>query len=219
MLDSGRDLKFLFHVKHPPDDRATLRAASRALGVFLSPDQADRLVAYERLLLTRGIPLGLVAASDAPRLRERHVLDCLRVAAIVGSATSAYDLGSGAGLPGLVVAVAVPHLRVGLVESRHRRVAFLELATRELGVSNAEVLVGRVESLTEPVDLCFARAFAPVAEAWAAARRLLRPDGRLVYFSGTEQARRRLPADARLVEVRETSVLESAGPLVIMARQ
>lgn len=205
-------------MKHLPSDLDALRAASEALGVVLSPEQAVLLERLERLLVDRAIPLGAIASADAPRIRERHLLDCLRAAAEVGGAPTAYDLGSGAGLPGLVVAVASPTLRVDLIETRRRRAAFLELAVQELGLDNARVRIGRVEDLSEPVERCFARAFAPLEQAWAAAAPLLVPTGRLVYFAGTGTRTLEAPPGAAIVAVRE-AVLESSGPLVIMARQ
>jgi len=186
--------------------------------VPLSAPQADRLLHFERLLVDRAIPLGMVASSDAARLRERHVLDCLRAAAEVGDAASAYDLGSGAGLPGLVVAIAAPDLRVALVENRRRRVSFLELAVHDLGLTNVDVRAGRVDEQSERVDLCFSRAFAPLARAWLAAGPLLAAKGRLVYFAGNESPLLP-PAGGRILAVRTNLVLESAGPLVIMGRR
>ncbi|HLA91976.1 MAG TPA: RsmG family class I SAM-dependent methyltransferase [Actinomycetota bacterium] len=205
-------------MKHPSPDVDALIVASEALEVPLSSSQADRLLRFERLLVDRAIPMGMIARSDRTRLRERHVLDCLRAAAEVGDAVSAYDLGSGAGLPGLVIAVAEPDLRVGLVESRRSRVSFLELAVEALGLTNVEVRAGRVQELSELVDLCFARAFAPLAAAWSAADPLLSARGRLVYFAGNETPSVPTPA-ARILAVRTSPVLESAGLLVIMGRQ
>jgi 16S rRNA (guanine527-N7)-methyltransferase len=209
----------LFHVKHRPRDLSALRSESKRLGVPITAPQAGRLLDFERLLRDRAIPMGLVAESDEPRLRERHVLDCLRAAATVGNAVSAYDLGSGAGLPGIAVAVAVPTLSVALIESRRRRVSFLELAVEELELANAQVIPLPVELVAGEADLCFARAFAPLRSAWACAVRILAPGGRMVYFAGSEPGRHEIPDDARLLEVRTSAVLESAGPLVIMARQ
>lgn len=191
------------------------------LGVTLPPDQAERLIRFEGLLRDRAVPLGLVARGDVPRLRHRHILDCLRAAAVVEpSDRDAYDLGSGAGLPGIVVAIARPGLRMILVETQRRRGAFLEFVAASLALGNVVVWIGRAEGLIDPVDICFARAFSPLPVAWDQARNLLRPMGRLVYFAGRGTTRSDLsvPADAvsRLVG---TPVLESAGPLVIMTRQ
>lgn len=119
----------LFHVKRERDELRRLQEQASALGVTLSEDAAGRLVRFEALLAERAIPAGMIAASEAGRLRERHVLDCLRAATVVEPADrTALDLGSGAGLPGLVVAIALPDLAVTLVEGRRRRAAFCELA-------------------------------------------------------------------------------------------
>jgi 16S rRNA (guanine527-N7)-methyltransferase len=205
-------------VKHGRD-ADVLRAQAALLDADLDDSQLAMLLDYERLLEERAGPLGLVAEGDVEKLRDRHVLDSLRAAAPLAGVRDAYDLGSGAGLPGIVVAIARPDVRVGLVDSRRRRVAFLELAVAELRLTNASVLGLRVETLTEPVDACLARAFAPAARAWEVAEPLLRPGGRLVYFAGRSERTRDLGARPPLVNVLSTPVLESAGPLVIMTRQ
>jgi len=189
------------------------------LGVTLDTSQAATLLRYEDLLAGRAVPLGAVARSDATRIRARHILDCLRAAPLVHEDDLACDLGSGAGLPGIVVAVAEPLVQVLLVESRAKRAAFLEFAVQELRLSNAQVVVGRAEELRRGVDACFARAFAPLPLAWSVARGILRPGGRLIYFAGAELGEPVVPDGAALEAVVRTAVLESAGPLVIMTRQ
>ena len=189
------------------------------LGVALDASRAPALIRYEDLLARRAVPLGAIARSDTTRIRERHILDCLRAAPMVHEVDVACDLGSGAGLPGIVVAVAEPAVQVLLVESRAKRAAFLEFAVLELGLSNVDVVVGRAEELRREVDACFARAFAPLPLAWSVARGILRPGGRLVYFAGAELRDPAVPEGAALEAVVRTAVLESAGPLVIMTRQ
>lgn len=204
-------------MKHGQDAGALRSEASR-LGADLDGSQIESLLAYERLLVERAVPMGLVAEGDIERIRVRHVLDSLRAAPALSRAGDAYDLGSGAGLPGIVVAIARPEMQVGLVDSRRRRVAFLELAVLELGLTNAVVLGARAETLTEPADACLARAFAPADRAWEVAEPLLRPGGRLVYYAGPSWDAGSAPPGVR-VDVLDTPVLESAGPLVIMGRQ
>lgn len=189
------------------------------LGLRLDPDQLEQLGSFESLVREHAIPLGMVAAADESRLRERHVQDCLRAATVVGAADrTSYDLGSGAGLPGVVVAIACPSLQMTLVESRRPRAAFLQLVVERLGLGNARVAGVRVETLTEPVDLCFARAFTRVAKAWKSAEPLLSPQGRLVYFAGERFEPAALPKDTLSTMV-TTSALARSGPLVIMSRQ
>lgn len=203
-----------------PVDRTSLIDRAAGLGVALTDPQAAKLVAFEDLLRSRAVALGMVGRGDAGSIRERHVLDCLRAVSMVRETDgSAYDLGSGAGLPGVAVAIACPLLRVALVEVRRRRAAFLELAIESLALGNASVQACRIEDLSEPVDVCFARALAPLAAAWSLCQRVIRPEGRLVYFAGRgfSPAEATLPGTvSRLVAA---PALESSGPLVIIARQ
>jgi len=199
-----------------PED---LLAAATRVGVDLSEEASSGLERFEELLRERALPKGLVATADAGRLRERHILDSLRVVPVVRPRDSrALDLGSGAGLPGVVVAIARPSLHVVLVEPRRGRVAFLELAVEHLRLSNVSVLGARIEEVDEQVDLCFSRAFAPLPEAWRAAAPRLREGGRLVYFAGAGAEPPETPSDASALEVLESPLLESSGPLFIMTR-
>lgn len=209
----------MFHVKRRADVVALCEQAE-TLGLYLPRDRAELLLRFEGLLVERAVPLGFVAETDVSRVRTRHVLDCLRaVLAVRAGDRTAVDLGTGPGLPGVVVGIAVPSLELTLVDGRRRRVAFVELAVETLGLANITARHGRAEDLRGPVDLCLARAFAPLPAAWEVARPLLAPAGRLVYFAGEGF---RSPSDMPGVvswSVLETPVLESAGALVIMARQ
>jgi 16S rRNA (guanine(527)-N(7))-methyltransferase RsmG len=205
----------VFHVKH---EGSTAGLPLSNPGVTLSEEQIHQLERFESLLRERAIPSGFVAATDAPRLRERHIWDCLRAGSVTRSdERTAYDLGSGAGLPGIVVAIACPWLAITLVESRRPRVAFLELALEQLGLTNALVHAGRAQDLSDRVDVCFARAFADPVASWRVAEPLLVPHGRLVYFAGRGFDRSQLPND--LVASLVASTLARSGPLVIMSRK
>lgn len=184
------------------------------------------LRAFEELLLSKAIPMGLISASDGPVLRERHIADSLRAAeAFRDEDARCFDLGSGAGLPGIPLAVALPDRDFVLIESRSRRVGFLELAIERLGLGNARVLRDRVEAVGErvaaggitPADVATARAFAPIDRSWKLAAPLLRPGGRLVYFAGEGLADPE--AAARGAGAEEVLVLDSSAPLVIMGRR
>jgi 16S rRNA (guanine527-N7)-methyltransferase len=197
----------MFHVKH----EASLPA--------LDVRQAETLDRYEALLRARAVPAGMISSDDASRLRERHLDDSLRAAAAVTAGDrEAYDLGSGAGLPGVVVAIARPHLHVTLVERRRTRAAFLELVVDELHLPNASVFPGGLDQLATPVDVVFARALAPITRSWALAEPLLGPGGRLVYFAGAGfDPRTELPEGVDAIVLH--AALAPSGPLVIMARQ
>ena len=199
-------------------DRDRVARDAERVGVSLAPEAADRLLTFEALLAERAIPQGMVSGADATRIRERHVLDCLRMVPEIPPARDALDLGSGAGLPGVVVACALPDLRIALVEPRQRRAAFLELAVEHLSLSNASVFAHPLEEISVPVDACLARALAPPADLWVRVERLLRPRGRLLVLAGSGSVPFDAPKGVRVRLVTDP-VLESSGPLVIMARQ
>lgn len=181
---------------------------------------------YEDLLRERAVPLGMISRADAPHLRARHIDDSLRAAAAFRNRDArAHDIGSGAGLPGLVLAIALPDREFTVIEPRARRAAFLELAVERLELPNVEVAATPVAEVARriraeeapPADVATARAFAPLARAWPAARALLRPGGRLVYFAGEGMQDPR--GEAERVGGGEAAVellLDSPAPLVIM---
>ncbi|HEV8683637.1 MAG TPA: 16S rRNA (guanine(527)-N(7))-methyltransferase RsmG [Actinomycetota bacterium] len=201
-------------------------AGAKAMGISLSEEAARRLLRFEDLLRNRAVPLGLLSVGDAPRIHERHVVDSLRAATLFTPADeAAFDLGPGAGLPGLVLAVAVPWCRFVLVEPRRIRIGFLELAVESLGLTNTDIAPVRAEALDGQADVVTARAFAPLPRTWKVASRLLRSDGRLVYFAGlslrdpvgvAERAAAEGPSPA-VVSTRR--VLATSPPLVIMTRK
>ena len=205
----------MFHVKHEGwADEA------KSLGVELPSGAGDQLDRYEELLLQRGAPMGIVAPGDLSRLHERHLLDCLRAAPLAADAETAYDLGSGGGLPGVVIAITQPHLTITLVDVRRNRAAFLDAVVLELGLANVSVYSRRAETLKTRVDLCLARAFKPAATAWAMAAPLLAPEGgRLIYWAGeTFDPATDRPSGASVALFR-TPALARSGPLAIMTSQ
>ena len=185
----------------------------------LAESQRDALREYEGLLRTTALPRRMVSASDANRLHERHVLDSLRgVAWLPHDAVRACDLGSGAGLPGIPVAVAEPGLEVTLSEPRLQRVAFLELVVERLGLGNVVVHPGSAQELPPGLfDACLARGFADATGTWDVAGPLLAPAGRLLYWAGRSFGPEDVPKGLR-VQVADAP-LESGGPIAIMTRQ
>jgi 16S rRNA (guanine527-N7)-methyltransferase len=205
----------MFHVKHE-----AWGALAELLGLDITAEQAGALDEYQALLADRAVPMGMVAGGDRDRLRERHLVDSLRAAPLLGRPpTDVVDLGSGAGLPGIPLAVVRPDLRFRLVEIRHRRAAFLEFVVDALGIQNAAVVPGPVERVTPPADVCLARALADPIRAWGMAEPLLRPHGRLFYWGGRGfVASSGTPQRARIT-LSLSPGLADAGPIVIMTRQ
>jgi 16S rRNA (guanine527-N7)-methyltransferase len=206
----GETTEAVFHVKHQGWTGGPFQ---------LSESEAASLDSYERLLRERALPGRMIAAGDAGRLRERHLRDCLRAVELLRTGDrSAIDIGSGAGLPGVVVAIARPELMVTLVESRRSRAAFLDLVVDQLALRNTTVVHARIEDLRIVADVCMARAFGSAASSWRAAEPHLRPRGRLLYWAGASCRASDVPPDLRVEVVRAPSLAWS-GPVVMMCRQ
>lgn len=160
--------------------------SARCAGLPLTPDALARLRAYVDLLLQWNRKVALVSQGDLPTLLGRHVADSLVAAAHVGEARTIADLGSGAGFPGLVIAIVRPAARVAVVESRGRKVTFLEEACRCAAIGNAEVVQARIEALaTDPrhrhhYDLLTSRALADLDRLLSLARPLAAPRAKLL---------------------------------------
>jgi 16S rRNA (guanine527-N7)-methyltransferase len=197
-----------------------LRSNASTIGITLSRAQEAQLITYAELLRERAIPAGFVAQTDRHRLFDRHIVDSLRAAALFrASDVLSYDIGSGAGLPGAVLAIALPSCRFVLAEVKRRRAAFLEYVQERLNLSNMEVHAGSAEDLPPGADVVTARAFAPLSRTWPLAAILLRPGGRLIYFAGASlrdpnASARGAPGPPRAVTV--DPVLATSPPLVMM---
>lgn len=178
-----------------------------------APDQAQRLEAYESLLRLWAPRLNLFSPGDLNRLRERHIEDSLRALPLLEGLTGpCVDVGSGAGLPGVPLAICAPHLTWRLLEPRQRRAAFLEEVIRRLGL-DCEVVAATAEgAATDPRlalahDFAAARALAEPLEAFRMIAPLVRIGGLGVVFLG-ESAEVPEGADGRpggLAIMRKTS--------------
>lgn len=151
---------------------------------------APKAAHYARLLAGPGVDRGLIGPNEIPRLWERHLLNCAVVASLVPTPCSLVDLGSGAGLPGIVLALLLPDANVTLLEPMAKRAAFLEECVTELGLDNAAVRRARAEELAGRlmVDVVTARAVAPLDRLAAMAVRLLRPGGIVLAIKGAKAA-------------------------------
>jgi 16S rRNA (guanine527-N7)-methyltransferase len=159
------------------------------------PVFGDRLPLARRFaehLVTSGVERGLIGPREAPRVWERHVLNCAVVAELVPDGARVVDVGSGAGLPGIPLALARPDLRIVLVEPLARRVDWLREVIADLGVA-VEVERGRAEEDVvrrrwEGADVVTARAVAPLARLAGWSLPLLRPGGLLLAVKGASAA-------------------------------
>src|SRR4051812_42705469 len=159
------------------------------------PDVARRVFPVERLeLATRyadwladaGVLRGLIGPREVPRIWDRHILNSAVLCDALPATGTVADIGSGAGLPGLVVALARPALQVTLVEPLLRRTTFLTEVVADLGLDNVEVVRGRADSLhgKRIFDAVTSRAVAPLGRLLEWSMPLVAPDGALVAMKG-----------------------------------
>lgn len=153
----------------------------------LPVDAQKKLLAYLALLAKWNRTYNLTAVRDPGEMVSRHVLDSLAILPLVHGDTLA-DLGSGAGLPGIPLAIARPGLAVTLVESNGKKARFLREAVRSLPLPNVRVVQARVQDAAGSFDTVAARAFASLADMLAWAGQLLAPDGRWLALKGHADA-------------------------------
>jgi 16S rRNA (guanine527-N7)-methyltransferase len=206
----------MFHVKHDVPSKRSVPSAPPppdiAEAIFGS--RVELAQRYAGLLADTGVDWGLLGPHEVDRIWERHLLNCGVVAELLQPGERIADIGSGAGLPGLALAIAEPELDVVLIESLLRRSEFLRMAVTELGL-DVEVLRGRAEdaAVRESVggrDAVVSRAVAPLDKVARWSMALLRPGGRMLAIKGERAAdelreHRRVMAslgatDARVVE-------------------
>ena len=149
----------------------------------LSAEAQGKLLAHVDLLAKWNRTYNLTAVRDPEDMVSRHLLDSLAVLPFVHGGTLA-DLGSGAGLPGIPLAIARPDIAVTLVESNGKKARFLREAIRSLPLANVTVAQARVQDTAGAVDTITARAFASLPDMLAWGGHLLAPDGRWLALKG-----------------------------------
>ena len=166
--------------------RETPSWPDRAGRVFPS-DRLPLAARYADLLATEGVVRGLIGPRETPRLWDRHLLNSAVLADAIPGSASVCDIGSGAGLPGLVVAIVRPDVQVTLVEPLLRRTTFLEEVVAELGLTHVEVVRGRAETLHggRTFGVVTSRAVAPLERLLQWSMPLVAPDGALVAMKGS----------------------------------
>ncbi len=151
-----------------------------------SSDRLPLVEAYAALLADQGVLRGLLGPREVPRLWERHLLNCAGVADLLPTDATVCDVGSGAGLPGIVLAIARPGLHVTLVEPLLRRATFLSEVVAALGLATVEVVRARAEQLPPATfDVVTARAVAPLPRLLEWCWPLVAPGGALVALKGS----------------------------------
>ncbi len=148
-------------------------------------DAVDTIEAYVGILATRGVEWGLIGPREIPRLWDRHVLNSVAVSGLVPMGCGVVDVGSGAGLPGIPLAVLRPDLDVVLLEPLRRRADFLSETVRELDLgARVRVVRGRAEEHKATYDVVTCRAVAPLGRLLGWTSGLFLPAGQLLAMKG-----------------------------------
>ncbi len=179
-----------------------------------------KLLEFERLLLEANRSLNLVSRDSAERFRERHLLPCLRFARHpdIPEHGTLIDVGSGGGLPGMVIAIEHPELEVHLVEARRKKSLFLEATAVVLELSNVRVHWKRVEDLrpVTPVDAISIRFLGGISKIEEVTRGIRQPGSRLFLFKGRNE---KLPDRIRdLVLERREALIDDKDLAIYKAR-
>ena len=145
------------------------------------PSSKKEILAYAQFPLTAGIERGLIGPREGERIWERHIFNCLPVTQLLPQGATLFDIGSGAGLPGIVIALARPDLKVTLIEPLERRVEFLKEATAGTSI---EVIRGRAQDVKKSADFVTARAVAPLEKLKKMSWHLVKTGGSLLAMKG-----------------------------------
>lgn len=193
-------------------DAAALIDAATALDVALDGAQAKRLLSYVALLAKWNRRINLTSVDEPVAMFSHHLLDSLAVVAPLrryGTPRRLLDAGSGAGLPGIVIAIAMPGVAVTCIDAVAKKVTFIRQAAVEVGIERSlTALHGRVESLIDGFDIVVSRAFASLADFASLTRNCLGPDGAWLAMKGKmpDDEIRALPAGVSVFHVERLDV-------------
>jgi 16S rRNA (guanine527-N7)-methyltransferase len=201
----------------PPDGNglaAALQADAAALGWALEPSAAERLATFRDLLVKWNGTYNLTALRDPAQMRTQHLADCLAVVAplrrhAAGRPLRLLDVGSGGGLPGVVLAAVEPGWDVTCVDTVGKKAAFVRQVAAELGLPNLHAEHARVEALkAPPFDLITSRAFASLPDFVRLTRPLLAPGGVWMAMKGKPPSDEvaALPSDMEVFHVEPLTV-------------
>ena len=165
--------------------QAKLEAGLKQAGLILNEGVRQKLLDYLALIQKWNGVHNLTAVRDPEDMVTLHLLDSLSVLPHI-KARRLLDVGSGAGLPGIPLALCLPHLQVTVMDSSHKKASFLRQAKAELGITNLEVVCGRAEQYHPDAlfDIVISRAFSDLAEFISLTRHLCAPDGVWMAMKG-----------------------------------
>lgn len=206
----------------PDPSFASLQAACKQLDIELTKSQYDSLVRYTQLLRDWNTRINLVSRRDTDRVLSYHVIDSLAVQRLLPQGGRVCDIGSGAGLPGIPLAIVRSDLKLLLVESSQKRSRFLEAVVNELMLDNTKVLNERAESLAPlECDVILSRLAGPLRDVVEYAGPHRKPKGTIVLYKTRDSAEELRKTTRVLVrhELRVTGSYDIRLPLSSVPRR
>ncbi|MDB5756221.1 MAG: rRNA ((527)-N(7))-methyltransferase RsmG [Massilia sp.] len=182
----------------------------KELALDLDQQQHDKLLDYLALLFKWNSVYNLTSVRDPLQMVTHHLLDSLAAVAAFDSAENVLDVGAGGGLPGIVLAIARPGMKVSLIDTVHKKTAFLKQVKAELELANVTVYTAKVQELQvrQKFDVITSRAFADLSDFVNWSGQLLAEDGKFIALKGTAPTseQERLPAKWKVSELRPLQV-------------
>ncbi|WP_295994759.1 16S rRNA (guanine(527)-N(7))-methyltransferase RsmG [Rugamonas sp.] len=182
----------------------------KELPLELNQAQVDKLLDYLALLLKWNSVYNLTSLRDPMQMVTHHLLDSLAAVPAFAGAVNVLDVGAGGGLPGMVLAIARPDMKVAMIDTVHKKTAFLTQVKAELGLANVTVYTMRVEQLEvkQPYDVITSRAFADLSDFVNWSGHLLAEGGQFIALKGVapQDERERLPADWKVSHLQPLTV-------------
>jgi 16S rRNA (guanine527-N7)-methyltransferase len=180
------------------------------MGLNVSPAQQEQLMDYLALMFKWNSVYNLTSLRDPIQMVTHHLLDSLAAVPAFAAARNVLDVGSGGGLPGIVLAIVRPDMKVSMIDTVHKKTAFLTQVKAELGLANVTVYTARVEQLqvSDKFDVITSRAFADLSDFVNWSSHLLAEQGRYIALKGVapQEEQQRLPAAWRVSGVEPLQV-------------
>lgn len=202
-----------------------LRDGVAALQLNLSDAQIEQMIAYLALLAKWNSVYNLTSVRDPNEMVKQHLLDSLSAAHAFKDAKNVLDVGSGGGLPGMILAITYPAIRISMIDTVNKKTAFLAQAKTELGLANVTVHTGRVEQLQveQKFDVITSRAFSELCNFVNWSGHLLAEGGQFIAMKGIapNEEIERLPAGWRVAAIEPLSVpgLDVARHLIMIKKE
>jgi len=195
-------------------DRNTLSQVLRdgiaEMQLDVSPAQQEQLLDYLALMFKWNSVYNLTSLRDPMQMVTHHLLDSLAAVPAFAGAKNVLDVGAGGGLPGIVLAVVRPDMKVSMIDTVHKKTAFLTQVKAQLGLANVSVYTMKVQELevSDKFDVITSRAFADLSDFVEWSSHLLAEQGRYIALKGVapEDERQRLPAEWKVTKVEPLQV-------------